>query len=981
MSVTLSKDQEKWLTDLVGPSGKGAVATKSEVAAERLKAREAILAEALSAIDQVKGDLARLSQQVSLMDMKGKQLKLLTGELDPDDEVDTRGDVNQDVTLQGGENLSKITNLMSTVIGEQTRMREARTGPDGKLTEDPGGAPLFTEAEIADEIWTPLQRAGVLPENLVPSRYSAVMKTFAGAQQAYQKRLEAFSEKPKESGSDLGEKLGLGGDALAAGAKFLETLQSSMDISGFSKETLESLQAAGAVVSVLGATATVGKAMTGGDKAEIAKAFTAAFKAGGVLPEMASRILTKAIEATASAPKLKAAWSNGEWSTLVDSLGDGLAAVSEELGEFYENPALKQWGTRVKGALKTGRATSKLYDAGKAYASGTGEKSAVYDAIGDLAKEAGAAAADLFSGLVELQEGEESKKAKQEILDKLNPQLKEAQVQLDKVTGECLSTDKVKEDLDKIVKSQELATLLKSNEDLNAKLMEMAKAAAVGNDIRPIALEVGTLIVSVNANLEKLRELNEKLEKTKGEEQDLELKEKKDKLQGAKEEEGGGDEGGGGESEDVRAVMERLQKAREGMSPEEQILAGIDTKMQAQDNDAEAQDFAAMLNNDFTATMNELNDPVQKGRLLLSKIDPLIAKLKDDKKYYTMWDAIIKGGIPAGTALFKWAGGVGDYAGPLGSFKECVSGITAAFGHADELKKWRDSLEDSRNAGASTLVAAEMNRAGLEEKFQTQVWRTSAIKAIQGVAGALRITGVALPVSAAVEGGARLTGALDQLVTKYYKTAELKKAWQDYEEAARDPENRKNIRKALRSNPTLSKYALAWAAVIDGDPLARSALGKCGLNEATLADKDTNAEKVVEYLENVYDQDPIVLQANPKGADWWPGKPELTSRNWMRFLKAAEDSSEKLEGTSGMLVTQMLVRMEKLFPLAEKTPTDEKAVDAARDAIDELIEVLTDYNPLNDEDKPVKSMRLYADAMLARATLKRRALPAKVVTT
>lgn len=190
-----------------------------------------------------------------------------------------------------------------------------------------------------------------------------------------------------------------------------------------------------------------------------------------------------------------------------------------------------------------------------------------------------------------------------------------------------------------------------------------------------------------------------------------------------------------------------------------------------------------------------------------------------------------------------------------------------------------------------------------------------------------------------------------------------------------DPDNRKKVRAALRSNATLAKYALAWAATEARDPLAREAMRKCGLSDAVLADEDTNAQAVVEYLETLYDKDPVVLKASPVPSRWWPGKPELSARSWIKFLAAAEKTETGLRGASSVLVTQLLVRMEKLMPAATTQPVDDTAVAAARAALDELIEVLTDYDPLDEAGEPQAEMRQYADVLLAQAELKRRTLP------
>ena len=273
------------------------------------------------------------------------------------------------------------------------------------------------------------------------------------------------------------------------------------------------------------------------------------------------------------------------------------------------------------------------------------------------------------------------------------------------------------------------------------------------------------------------------------------------------------------------------------------------------------------------------------------------------------------------------------------------------------------------------MLAAEFNRAGLEQTYLTTEWINGTIKAIEGIGTTLKVTGITAPGGKLTETGAKAAGETAKLVTKYFAASRLKSAWSDYQQAMLDPDNRKKVRAALRSNATLAKYALAWAATEARDPLAREAMRKCGLSDAVLADEDTNAQAVVEYLETLYDKDPVVLKASPVPSRWWPGKPELSARSWIKFLAAAEKTETGLRGASGVLVTQLLVRMEKLMPAATTQPVDDTAVAAARAALDELIEVLTDYDPLDEAGEQQAEMRQYADVLLAQAELKRRTLP------
>ena len=242
MSGTLTVEQTKWLEGLVKPSGggKGDIAKKSDTAGTRLKTRQQVLAGILAEIEKIKGPLATAMQSYELIDSKGKSQKLLTGELNPDEEIDTRHDVRGDMRIKDPTVLLSIGKLVLVLNTQEAALRDAYADPDGQLADAKTDDPLFTEDEIADEIWTPLVRAGLFPENLVKRKHSDVAKIFAGAQEEYNKRLEAFTE-AGSSTNPLADNLGLGAELVTSLGKFaggvLETLPD--DLGGVSREAVK----------------------------------------------------------------------------------------------------------------------------------------------------------------------------------------------------------------------------------------------------------------------------------------------------------------------------------------------------------------------------------------------------------------------------------------------------------------------------------------------------------------------------------------------------------------------------------------------------------------------------------------------------------------------------------------------------------------------------------------------------------------------
>ncbi len=983
MSGTLTVEQSNWLEGLIKPSGggKGDVAKKSDAAGTRLKTRQQVLNGVLTEIDKIKDKLAQAMQAFELLDSKGKSQKLLTGGLNPDEEIDTRHDVSGDSRIKDAKVLLEIGELVRVLNTQEATLRDAYANPDGTLSDAKTDDPLFTEDEIADEIWTPLVRAGLFPENLVKKKHSIVAKTFAAAQEEYNQRLEAF----KESGgstSGTADDLGLGAEILTSVAKMakgaLELESFPKEIHGVSRDTIkngiEVIAASGAILTVAqGALSSDAGTMLEGAQ----KGVKLAIGAAG-LAEPTQKLLEKAFESAVHGGKFGYNMVQKKPDEAIASFADALAGSLETVGHYYDDDSYKTLASRVKGSIKTLGATKKMYDA-----IGKGETDVV-KAITDFAKEAGDFVAGEIKSGIETEDRLRRERELKQITDELDSRVKAAQLQIEQLTGACLSAAKVKDDLDQVMNSTQVTLAVQVSRQVATKWQALLCSAAKGQDPGGIAGEINTLLqeaVKAIKDLDKLREeirkgaaevkakTEEGSSKPKGEDDDDEDEDDDDG-------DNGDDEADEERPDKEKAILAQLSEARSAMTPEVALITDVEAKARLEAMQKDAEEFARLLGNDFAAAVNETDNAVQQARLAVSKLAPLIEKLKKDKAYLKLADTLASVSLAVGKAMFETLNPAGSVVTPAASFKECATNIYSAINHMTELAKWEESMADSRNAGASALVAAEFHRAGLEKKYRNADWINGAIKAVETIGAALKATGIAAPLGTSIAGGTKAVGETAKLVTKFYNAQELKQAWADYQAAMLDPEDRKKVRQALRSNATLAKYALAWAAVTARDPLARDAMRKIGLSDAVLSDKDTNAQAVVEYMETMFTEDPVVLRTVPESPDWWPGKPMLTSRNWMKFLKAAEETDAGLQGQSAILITQLLVRMEKLMPAALATPIDEKAVKAARAALDELIDGLRDYEPLDSDDNPAKSMRDYANVLQAQAELRRRSLPA-----
>ena len=82
-------------------------------------------------------------------------------------------------------------------------------------------------SEVAEEIWTPLVRQGVMPENLVPENYSNVRRTFDAASKQYIERLEEYS-KGLDDNSEMLKKLGVAKSVIDKTATMVDQISSAL---------------------------------------------------------------------------------------------------------------------------------------------------------------------------------------------------------------------------------------------------------------------------------------------------------------------------------------------------------------------------------------------------------------------------------------------------------------------------------------------------------------------------------------------------------------------------------------------------------------------------------------------------------------------------------------------------------------------------------------------------------------------------------
>ncbi len=307
--------------------------------------------------------------------------------------------------------------------------------------------------------------------------------------------------------------------------------------------------------------------------------------------------------------------------------------------------------------------------------------------------------------------------------------------------------------------------------------------------------------------------------------------------------------------------------------------------------------FAEALEYGFADPDDEDEELDIAERKRVDSLEKIVAVYKRDEMMFNLAKKICTGG-PAFVADLVPGMGL------VAAVTQLVFSIGEAIKHAEQLLIWMDNVSDAKTARTAQMDAM-MNRLGLQKKQTVIANIKVGIQAVKVAGEATKLAGQAAPVGFAISSGADLAESVLEVSAKVVEVVEMEKAWRDYKKALENPKSRKAIRQTMRSNPTLSKYAMAWGAVEDGNPIAKEAMRRCGLNERTLAQPETNVGKVVEYLEMIYADDPVLLRAVPIKDDWHPGDVEFTFRSFLKFYRAAVKDAKLAEfdmsGPSGAL--------------------------------------------------------------------------------
>lgn len=278
----------------------------------------------------------------------------------------------------------------------------------------------------------------------------------------------------------------------------------------------------------------------------------------------------------------------------------------------------------------------------------------------------------------------------------------------------------------------------------------------------------------------------------------------------------------------------------------------------------------------------------------LSPIQGLIDKIERDRKIYETAKTIASKGIDFASKMFP--PGIYDPTSILKIGMALIDSMKEALTRGIAFNKWVKNQKRLEKAQSVFDSAAQNFIRNQSEQFDHHTAKAIA-KAIELVGEALKAAGALVSAAGPAAGAGPVLGAIGSAVAfagsaadqvedlRYdiYNAVQLEKAWNQTKDYLGNPENRRKGLLAIRANPTLAKYSIAWGAFEKRDRLAREICAGVGLTPENMRNKDTDAHKIVEYLETLYSEDRQIYREFTGNLAWIPAKAELTMANWGLF--------------------------------------------------------------------------------------------------
>ena len=796
-----------------------------------------------------------------------------------DIEVDTREDVH-DLKEIPEEQLRALNDSLSTILLAQERM----------LTSfDDDGNRLFTDEDIMAELWTPLVRAGTIPENMVPDRFSEQAHAFDGSAKLYNDKIKEFSANShgKEGllrGLSIAkDTLGLGVTLVSGAMSINNTLaigdkQDALDSAekaspgepGFLtpaekdglRTEIEILNQQKAYVDLGGAIMTGGLDLTIAAVSETAKDkkdhdwLGFAEKTVVTLTKVMGAAMGPIAKSTLGMDKVANASGRSE------SSDEGLKKQGEEtLARLNEISTIQTSVAAAVTALQIGPALFRAYQArnqkdaasiiaglaGNIADTISGTMTAIATSVGGetgaVLKQAAAATAAAIRATAQgpaiytaIADGKYKQAAMmmggiavQTVISGYSQMIHDAMRQdVEKATYDNASV------AEKMFMEKE-GDNTKSHIDGSTAMIKSVEQAILG------------MSESVLADLDNLPDVD----MTSGEARAVAGKVIAKVAE-----------------EQKKKAAETLQKTFGDPKVVRDMIADFDRDTK----DLEEMYLAAFPDDQVAGA------PPEEAERAIAAIDRAIAQSQALRAKVEMINAVTGAGT-AVLAAFVPGGGT------VVAAQKVAYDIYAVCKATQLHNKWCDSMEVSFRANSAYGPAVErtMMNARIHLSQSSVKLVLDSLQLGAEIGKFFDPTGATTVASVSIS----MTKALTEYGYKMQKQGAIEIGWRAYKDALANPGNRKRARTALRLNSTLAKCAIAYGATIAKDPAAKEAVRISGLTPSVLINDKDVCNKLIAYLQDQMREDPNELKVQSEPGKWQPGRPKLTPQSWFETKSGA----------------------------------------------------------------------------------------------
>jgi len=814
-----------------------------------------------------------------------------------DVEVDTRADIGEDTEALDPAVVAKLREGYEKALDAQRKM-ELQIGSDGM--------PLFSDDDIRREVWTPLVRAGVLPDNIVPDRFSEHAIAFNGAAEFYEQKIEQFSATTTSGRETFKDVIRIS----KASVQLAGTLTSGVLSS---KDALDVAQQQQELVELRAAKAEPG--ISDAEKDRLGDEISLRYKNIAIAQsdEMIANTATAVILGGLSTAELIAdhrhstdapidKWTKTITQALTIAETVTTSTVQSAMVASQSNPADTQakakvafTTTAISTAFKSAKLLPQLVVVGQKfhdrnYEGGVDEILKVIAGLGDA----------VASGIVAA--------ANKSYAD-LNKNDYDTDDDYDAAVGQRR---------DYIAAQTKFAAALKLAITSGVNVKALGKAMFIDENAGQTAaimmngLATGFSIgfseemydgLRANMSLEEVEQLDF-FKRAYTESDDQTYRDRGhdsgtaammssitdalgslDTAQASLKPESEAEELGRDLEEEVALSQEATarKELEAAFSPEgmEAMLAEADTEMVG----FEEVYSEAFPDPDITGKTEE---ELVRAQECIDRAMANTAKLRAQAEF---WNSLTAGTLAIAAAIVPGAG-------LAVAVQKLVVDFIKMRKATEVHNAWVDSMKLAFSARAGTAPAVEntLNNCSVHLDYARIQVAFDSFNVGAETAKLFDPSGIATVVGAS----GKMASAVVEFGYKMHTEIAIKKGWQSYLDARADPANRKATRAALRLNSTLAKCCIAYGASIMGDASAQNALRVSGLSvEAFKNDKDI-CVKLIAYLENELQDDPTMLGVEKvMDSNWHPGKPELSVKSWTAFkAAAAKSATPKLHGSS-----------------------------------------------------------------------------------